>query len=106
MTRIVLLCIFAAGAFAQSAPEPGSLAALEATARQKTSDWEKLAQAMEPSLARMLPCDPKATATITAVSRASEARLSALSAYVQAAERQAASELAASRRVLASAQSM
>jgi hypothetical protein len=107
MTHIVWLCVFAAGvALAQDASGPGSLATLEADARLKTASWEKLAQEMESSVSRLLPCDAKATATISAASKASEARLAAVAAYLQAAEQQASRETAAAQRALASAQAL
>ena len=100
MTPTLWLCAFTAvAALAQEAPAPGSLAALEADARQKTAVWQKLAQQMESSVARLLPCDAKAAATITAASRASEVRLAASAAYLQAAEQQASRETAGARRV-------
>ena len=105
MTRIVWLCAFTAtAALAQDAPATGSLATLEADARQKTVSWQKVAQEMESSVARLLPCDAKAAATINAASQASEIRLAAVAAYLQAAEQQAARETASAQRVLASAQ--
>jgi hypothetical protein len=91
---------------AAQTPELGPVTALEAAARQKTTDWEKLAQDMESSVARLLPCDAKAAATITAVNQASDARQTAMAAYLRAAQQQASQETAAARRVLASAQSL
>jgi hypothetical protein len=82
------------------------MASLEATARQRTAEWEKLAQDMESSVARLLPCDPKAAATISAASQASESRLAAMTSYFKAADQQASLETSAARRVLASAQSL
>lgn len=105
MPPLLWLCAFtAAAALAQDAP--GSLAALDADAREKTAAWQKLAQEMEPSVARLLPCDAKAASTITAASQASDARLAAVAAYLQVVEQQAARETAGARLVLASAQSL
>jgi hypothetical protein len=107
MTHIVWLCVFTAGAaLAQDASGQGPLAALEADARLKTATWEKLAQEMESSVSRLLPCDAKATATISAASQSSDARLAAVAAYLQAAEQQASRETAGAQRVLASAQTL
>jgi hypothetical protein len=107
MTRILWLCVFtAAAALAQDAPGPGSLAALEADARQKTATWQKLAQEMELTVSRLLPCDAKAAATISTASQASDARLAAIAAYLQAAEQQASRETAGAQRVLAAAQAL
>ena len=83
-----LLCLgtlFAAAvAMAQNAPAP-TLASLAQTARQKAADWDTLAQALDASIGRLLPCDPKGPAAIEEVSRASDARLAALADYLQAA---------------------
>ncbi len=106
MVRILWLCIFAAVACAQSAPEPGSLAALDSDARLKTAAWTKLAQEMESSVAHLLPCNAKATATIMLASQASESRLASVAAYLQAALPEASRESAGAQRVLVSAQSL
>ncbi|HEY4360623.1 MAG TPA: hypothetical protein VGN17_06625 [Bryobacteraceae bacterium] len=106
MIRIAWLCIFAAVVCAQSTPEPGSLAALEADARQKTATWQKLALEMESTVARLLPCDAKAPVTITLASQASETRLAAISAYLQADQQEAARESAGAQRVLVAAQTL
>jgi chromosome segregation ATPase len=117
MTRIVSLWAMAAalglaqGAAAQNnsaqaAPAPNSLAGLEQSAQQKAIAWDKLAQALEIKVARMLPCDPRITASIDEVRRASEARLTALAAYLNAEEEQAAANVDAARRVLASAEAL
>jgi hypothetical protein len=107
MIRIVCFCVvMAAAAAAQSAGQntsgPAALAALAQTARQTKTDWERLAQNLDSSILALLPCDPKATAAITEVSKASDARLAATTAYLQEAARQAALQAAAARSVLAS----
>lgn len=118
MIRLVFLCaVMAASAAAQNAVPTttpnappnnsggtGALAALEQTARQRTADWETLAQTLNSSIKPLLPCDPKAAAAITAVSRASDDRLAALAAYLQEEGRQASLYTAAARGVLASVQ--
>ena len=103
---LCLSVLTAAAALAQSDSAPAELAGLEQTARQRAGDWNKLAQALEPSIARLLPCDPKAAEAISAVSRASEARLAALAAYLEAARQQAARQTEAARRVLAAGQQL
>jgi hypothetical protein len=87
---------------AQSPPPSASLMELLQTVQQKTADWEKLAQSLDTSILALLPCDPKVTAAITAVRKASEARVSAMAAYLQEADRQAALQIASARSVLAS----
>ena len=98
---LYLSVLTAAAALAQNDSAPPELAGLEQTARQRAADWNKLALALEPSIARLLPCDPKVTEAISAVSRASEARLAALAAYLEAARQQATRQTEAARRVLA-----
>jgi hypothetical protein len=108
--RFIGIRIFCTGflpatlALAQNALPPASPTTLEQTARQKTAEWEKLAQSLDASILRLLPCDPKAAAAITEVSKASDARVAALAAYLQEASRQASLQTAAAQRVLASMQ--
>ncbi len=86
---------------AQSASPP-TLASLAQTAVQKAADWDTLAQGLDASITRLLPCDPKGPAAIEAVSRASDARLAALADYLQAAGQQASRDTDAARRALTS----
>jgi hypothetical protein len=92
---ICLTLLGASAAWAQSASTPAvsNLAALEQTARQRADDWNKLAQALEPGIARLLPCDPKVISSISEVSRASDMRLAALIAYLQSAAQKAAADV-------------
>jgi hypothetical protein len=99
-----LLCLWtvaATVALAQNPPSP-TPASLAQTARQKAADWETLAQGLEASIGRLLPCDPKGPAAIEEVSRASDARLAALADYLQAAAQQASRDTEAVKRVLTS----
>jgi hypothetical protein len=82
---------------AQDAPE---LAALEQTSQKRHAEWEALARDMNDRMSRMLPCDPRALSAVAEVSRASEARLGALSDYLRAASAQAFAETAAARNLL------
>ena len=59
--------------------------ALRQTADKAAADWESLAKGLEQKIATLLPCDPKSRAAVEEVSHASDARLSALSAYLKAA---------------------
>jgi hypothetical protein len=106
MIRIVCFCavmaVFTAAQSAAQTSGPASLAALAQTAQQKKADWDRLAQNLDTSILALLPCDPKAAAAITEVSKASEARVAAMAAYLQEAGRQAALQAAAARTVLAS----
>lgn len=97
----VLLC---AAAFGQDAVPSNSatvdLAALELTAQKRSLEWEALAKDMNDRMARMLPCDPRAMAAVAEVSRASEARLAALSDYLRAVSAKAFAETAEVRNLL------
>jgi len=77
------------------------LDALRQTADKAAADWEALAKGLEKKIATLLPCDPKSRAAVEEVSRASDARLSALSAYLKAAAASAKSDTDTAKRVLA-----
>ncbi len=95
MIRMVWLgTLCAVIAIAQEKPAV-SLAALREAAQQKTLEWDALAQDLETRIARMLPCDPRLTGAIEEVSRASEARLTALRQYLEADQARAKSDAAA-----------
>jgi hypothetical protein len=111
--RIFGVCLLLAGVAAaqnpaQNAPQDisgaNSLAALQQAVKQRTADWDTLARNLDTSILKLLPCDPKAAAAITEVSKASEARVAAMAAYLEAAGRQAALQTGAARQVLASVQ--
>ena len=98
MKRAALLGILcSAAAFAQSAPD---LASLQQTAQTRYSEWQNLAKDLTERMARILPCDARYAAGISEVSRASEARLAALSDYVRAATSEAFVETAAAKILL------
>jgi len=79
---------------------PESLAAAQRTAQQTEKDWFTLAQGLDAKLAPMLPCDPAARRAVQAVSQASEARVSALAAYLRLESAQAADRTQGARRLL------
>lgn len=80
-------------AWAQPAPAPPDpLAAREALARKRNADWETLAKGLDAKIAHMLPCDARVRGAIEEVSRASEARLAAISDYLNAAQARAATD--------------
>jgi hypothetical protein len=58
-------------------PAAGSASPRE-VAQKRAAEWETLAKALDAKIARMLPCDPRAKEAIVEVSRASEARLTAV----------------------------
>ncbi|MGA3204656.1 MAG: hypothetical protein ABSF12_19360 [Bryobacteraceae bacterium] len=99
MIRSVSLFLAIAGAAHAQPADP--LTALRQAAEKASSQWEALAKGLEPKIARLLPCDPNSRAAVEAVSHASDARLSALSAYMKAKAAQAARDTEAAKQVLA-----
>jgi hypothetical protein len=100
MRSVSLFLVLASAAVAQEKPaEP--VAALRQTADKTAAIWEVLAKGLEPKIVRLLPCDPRSRAAVEEVSHASDARLTALFAYLKAAAVQAKSDTEAAKRVLA-----
>jgi hypothetical protein len=94
--RVALLLMAMAAAEAQQDP----LAALRQAAEKTAADWDALAKGLDQRIARLLPCDPAGRAAVEEVSRASAARLAALSAYVKAEALAARDDVDAVKRVL------
>ena len=101
MNRSVLLFLVLSTVLSAQEPSADPLTALRQTAERANAQWEALAKALEPKIARLLPCDPTSRAAVADVSHASEARLSALSAYMKAAAAQAAKDTEAAKKILA-----
>jgi hypothetical protein len=102
MTRIVLLAVLClAVASAQSPSSPDSLASLEQAAKKSEATWTALAKDLDVRVARLLPCDTRATAAISEVSRASETRSAAVADYFRAAITNASSETGVAKTLLA-----
>jgi hypothetical protein len=100
----IIFVFLAASARAQvNSADP--LAALQVVAEKRSADWDTLARGLEVKLARMLPCDPRARTSIEEVSRASDARLTALGQYLQASAAQAKADVARIQRLLAEQES-
>lgn len=71
-----------AASSALSAQSPGnSLATLQENIAKRTTEWRTLATNLEQRVARLLPCDPRVRSSIDEVSRASDARTVASTAY-------------------------
>jgi hypothetical protein len=88
-------------ALAPSAGAQDSLAPLRLAADKAAADWDALAKALEPRIARLLPCDASSRAAVEDVSHASEARLAALGAYLKAAVVKAKDDTESAKQVLA-----
>lgn len=84
MIRIVCLSILSAAVLSAQQKPAEILAALQDEAQEKSAAWEMLASDLESRVAHLLPCDPRVQSAIEEVSRASEARLAALSQYLEA----------------------
>jgi hypothetical protein len=78
-----------------------SVDTLREAAEKATVDWAALAKGLEQKIATLLPCDPKSRAAVEEVSHASDARLSAASAYLKAAAAAAKADTDAAKQVLA-----
>src|SRR5579871_2002851 len=97
--RIVWLGMLTAViATAQDTPSD-PLAAAEQNADARISEWATLSQGMEARLARLLPCAPQVTDAIEEVHRASQARLAAITQYLQAAISKSTNEAEAAKRL-------
>jgi hypothetical protein len=96
----VAICTMLLSCRVVRAQEGPDLAALEQTAQKRGLEWEALAKDMNDRMARMLPCDPRATAAVNEVSRASDARLESLSNYLKAVAAKAFAETADARNLL------
>ena len=102
MIRFVSFLLFLAiarSASAQAVADP--LESLRQVADKASADWQGLAKGLEQKIATLLPCDPKSRAAVEEVSRASDARLAALSAYIKASAAKAKADTEAAKRVLA-----
>ena len=97
--KIVFLLAVVPYAIAQE--NTTNLASLRQAADKAAANWDNLAKALEPKIVRLLPCDPSSRAAVEEVSRASDARLITLSAYLKAAAAQAKMETTVAKQVLA-----
>jgi hypothetical protein len=96
--RSLLLILLVAAASAQ---EPAkSLGTLREKADKTAADWEGLAQTLDTRTARWLPCDPRMRAAVEEISRASEARLAALSEFLRASIGKAKEDSLSAQRLL------
>jgi hypothetical protein len=101
MARIVRLWILAAAVVVGQDKPADPLAALEQTAEEKTKEWETLAAGLEARLSRFLPCDPRVQSAIEEVSRASDARVTAVGQYFEGAIAKAKNQAEGAKGMLA-----
>ena len=85
-----------------AAEEPASaLSSFQQTAARHESEWLTLTTNLEQRLARLLPCDPRIRAAIEETSRASDARVTALTTYWMAVAGKSKNQTEAIRRLFA-----
>ena len=109
--RIGFLWIFAAVAVlaqdkaAQDKPaqdkSAGLFPSLQQNVEKRTSEWDALANSLEGRIGRLLPCDQRVRGAIDEVSRASEARIVALTEYWLAVSAASKTQTEAVRRLMA-----
>lgn len=81
-------------------PAPDALATAQANAARTEKSWFTLARDLDMKLAPLLPCDAAAKKLIQDVTRASDARITALMSYYRLASAQAADQTQSARRLL------
>jgi hypothetical protein len=79
---------------------------LEQAAETRTSEWDILATGLEARIIRLLPCDPRVQSAIEEVSRASDARMSALEQYFRAVVAKAKDQTEAAKVLLTGQEAM
>jgi chromosome segregation ATPase len=82
--KVCLAALSAAVLMAQDKPAD-PLTAARGAAEKAAADWDSLAKGLDSKITRLLPCDPRVQNAIEDVSRASQARLTALREYLEAA---------------------
>jgi hypothetical protein len=70
-------------------------------AEKRANEWNILASNLEQRVARLLPCDARVRTAIEEVSRASEARFTAMNAYWQEVAKMSASQADVARKLIA-----
>jgi hypothetical protein len=100
LTRLSMVGIGLAVTGAAWAQEPANaLASFQQNAARRESEWVALTTNLEQRLARLLPCDPRIRRDIAETSRASEARIAALTTYWMAVSRISKGQLDAIQRL-------
>jgi chromosome segregation ATPase len=102
MIRLKMVCVGLAVASAAGAQEPfNALAGFQQNAAKRTAEWATLTTNLEQRVARLLPCDPRIRSAIEETTRASEARIVALTTYWLAVSGTSKSQADAIRRLQA-----
>jgi hypothetical protein len=102
MIQLAMVCVGLAVTGTAWAEQPATaLTSFQQNASKRNSEWITLTTNLEQRLARFLPCDPRIRSAIEETSRASEARITALTTYWMAVSGKSKSQLEAIRRVTA-----
>lgn len=102
MIRLSMVCVWLAVTAAAWGQAPVNvLATFEQNAAKRNSEWTTLSTNLEQRLARFLPCDSRIRSAIEETSRASEARITALTSYWMAVSGKSKSQIDAIRRLRA-----
>ena len=80
--------------------QPDALSGFQANAEKRSAEWTTLAVNLEQRVTRLLPCDPRIRTAIEETSRASEARITALSTYWLGVAGNSRSQIEVARRLL------
>src|SRR5690348_10548895 len=102
MRRLSMVCLWLAvmgTAWAQDAAN--ALTSFQQNAARRDSEWTTLATNLEQRLARFLPCDARIRGAIEETSRASDARIAALTTYWMAVSGRSKNQVDAVRRLTA-----
>lgn len=106
MRFLAMLGLLSAAAMvrAQDLPAPAPSAPLSIaaqTAEKRTNEWSVLAANLEQRVARMLPCDTRVRSAVEEVSRASDARFAAVTAYWKEIAKRSSDQVEAARKLIA-----
>ena len=99
--RLRMVCVWLAVTGAAWAQEPANaLTSFQQNAAKRSAEWSTLAANLEQRVARLLPCDPRIRSAVEEVSRASEARIVALTTYWMAVSGKSKNQMDAIRRLM------
>jgi chromosome segregation ATPase len=98
---VIVAGLAVAGALCAQDAAVNSPAALQENAAKRTTEWTTFATNLEPRLARLLPCDPRVRTSVEEVSRASDARIVALTSYWTVVSIKSKQQIDAVRQLLA-----
>jgi hypothetical protein len=98
---VVAAALAVAGGLCAQDATVNSPGAFQENASKRTTEWSTLATGLEPRLARLLPCDPRVRTSVDEVSRASDARIVAMTSYWTVVSNKSKQQMEAVRQLLA-----